>query len=89
MTSTMKFYYTKTLMSLFGGYKNVDTIDEFWTYMKGDLLDNLYWEYDYGVDENDKKQYICPDSENSVGPCLVTPTDRNILYENKLLGLPR
>ena len=53
------------------------------------MLDNLYWEYDYGIGENDKKQYICPDSENAVGPCLLTPTDRNILYENKLLGLPR
>ena len=67
MTSTMKFYYTKTLMTLFGEYKNVETVDEFWTYMKGDLLDKLYWEYDYGINENDQRQYICPDSEDSVG----------------------
>ena len=85
----MKFYYTKTLLSLFDGYKNVETIEDFWIYMNGDLLDHLYWEYDYGIDSNSKKSYICPDSENSVGPCLVSPVDRNILYENKLLGLPR
>ena len=35
MTSTMKFYYTKTLKTLFGDYKNVDTVDEFWNYMEG------------------------------------------------------
>ena len=31
----MKFYYTKTLKTLFGDYKNVDTVDEFWNYMEG------------------------------------------------------
>ena len=35
MTSTMKFYYTKTLKTLFGDYKNVDTVEEFWNYMEG------------------------------------------------------
>ena len=24
-----------------------------------------------------------------MGPCPVAPADRNILYENRLLGLPR
>ena len=67
----------------------IETLQPILPQCKGDLLDNLYWEYDYGIGENDKKQYICPDSENAVGPCLLTPTDRNILYENKLLGLPR
>ena len=89
MTSPMKFYYTRTLMTLFGDFKDVHTIDAFWKFMETDLLENLYWEYDYGIDSNAVRKYKCPDSQSSVGPCSVTPMDRNILYENKLLGLPR
>ena len=35
------------------------------------------------------KRFICPGGEEAVGPCPVAPADRNILYENRLLGLPR
>ena len=50
-------------------------------------MDGLYWEYLYN-DGNDKN-FICPGGEEAVGPCPVAPADRNILYENRLLGLPR
>ena len=89
MASIMRFYYTKILSNLFGGYKNVNNVEQFWHYMEHDLLDNMYWEYDYGIDANKLKSYNCPDGDNSIGPCSLTPEDRNILYENKLLGLPR
>lgn len=56
-------------------------------YLENDFLDNLYWEYQYaeGADAN----FICPGGDKAVGPCPQAPTDRNILYENRLLGVPR
>ena len=41
--------------------------------------------YNDGKDRN----FICPGGEEASGPCPVAPSDRNILYENRLLGLPR
>ena len=35
------------------------------------------------------RNYICPGGEESTGPCPVAPSDRNILYENRVLGLAR
>ena len=55
--------------------------------MEGPMLDGLYWEYLYN--DGDDKNFICPGGEEAVGPCPVAPADRNILYENRLLGLPR
>jgi hypothetical protein len=88
MTSTMRFYYTRIITELFGGYKDVVTVDQLWKWMDTEMLDNMYWEYDYGLDNGDGT-YNCPDGTISVGPCSTSVTDRNILYENKLLGLPR
>ena len=89
MTSIMRFYYTKILSNVFGGYTKVSNVSAFWDYMEHDLLESMYWEYDYGIDEDKQKSYNCPDGDNSIGPCALTPEDRNVLYENKLLGLPR
>ena len=54
--------------------------------MEGDFLDNLYWEYKY---QEGEANFICPGGDEAVGPCPTAPTDRNILYENRLLGVPR
>ena len=35
------------------------------------------------------RAYICPGGEERTGPCPIAPSDRNILYENRMLGLPR
>ena len=67
----------------------MSNVSAFWDYMEHDLLESMYWEYDYGIDEDKQKSYNCPDGDNSIGPCALTPEDRNVLYENKLLGLPR
>ena len=56
-------------------------------FMEEDLLNGLYWEYEYNDGTN--KNYICPGEEETTGPCPLDPADRNILYENRLLGLPR
>ena len=88
MTSTMKFYYTSILMSLFEGHKSVNSIKTFWNFTQGEMLNHMYWEFDYGdLDQGNK--YVCPLGGKSIGPCPVSKVDRNILYENKLLGLPR
>ena len=84
MTSIMRFYYTKILSNLFGGYRDVNNIEQFWHYMENDLINNMYWEYDYGIDAKKQKSYNCPDGDNSIGPCSLTPEDRNVLYENNL-----
>ena len=58
--------------------------------METDLLDGLYWEYaPSGVLMGEEKRFSCPGGEDRVGPCPVVPSDRNILYENRMLGLPR
>ena len=56
-------------------------------YLEGDFLDNLYWEFTYA--EGGDANFICPGGDEGVGPCPIAPTDRNILYENRLLGVPR
>ena len=55
--------------------------------MEDDMLDGLYWEYLYN--KGDDRNFVCPGGEEAVGPCPVAPADRNILYENRMLGLPR
>ena len=50
-------------------------------------MDALYWEYKYNNGE--AKNFVCPGGDEAVGPCPVAPSDRNILYENRLLGVPR
>jgi len=55
--------------------------------MEGEFLDSLYWEFEYNSGE--KANFICPGGDVSIGPCPVAPTDRNVLYENRLLGVPR
>ena len=87
MTSQTHFYYTKVMVDLFNKQPEIKNHDEFWKFMEGQLLDGLYWEYWYN-DGNDKS-YICPGGEERTGPCPIAPSDRNILYENRMLGLPR
>ena len=60
------------------------------------MLDNLYWEEFYNKGYKTapglKIQPLnCPFSENMAAtkPCPVEPADRNVMYENRILGLPR
>ncbi len=52
------------------------------------MLDKMFWEYEYNFASDDPQVFNCPVG-TSTGPCAIAPTDRNILFENKLLGLPR
>jgi hypothetical protein len=35
------------------------------------------------------RRQICPGGEETAGPCPLAPEERNVLYENRILGLPR
>ena len=60
----------------------------FWIkFLEGDFLDNLYFEYKY--QDGDARNFACPGGNDAVGPCPVAAIDRNILYENRMIGVPR
>lgn len=52
MTSTTMYYYTKVMSDLFLDneddnkvtFRTMTRVEDFWSYMKGPLLDGLYWE---------------------------------------------
>ena len=87
MTSPMQYYYADIISGLFIKGKNVTTIDKFWSFMEKEFLDNLYFEYKYRG--GDARNFHCPGGDDVVGPCPVANEDRNVLYENRLLGVPR
>ncbi|XP_023329307.1 polycystic kidney disease 2-like 1 protein [Eurytemora carolleeae] len=87
MTSPSHYYYTKVLQDLFSAQQEVQDINGFWEYVEGPLLDGLHWEYWYN--QGDDRNFICPGGEETGGPCETSPSDRNVLFENKLLGLAR
>ncbi|XP_040564688.1 polycystin-2-like [Lepeophtheirus salmonis] len=86
-TSPTSFYYTTVMSQLFEERNSVSKVEDLWKFMNNDLLNGLYWEYYYNT--GNPRNFICPGGDESVGPCPVSPADRNILYENRLLGLPR
>ena len=57
-------------------------------FMEEDLVDALYWETWYNRGYRNA-QIRCPDGEVAKKPCKVPPADRNVMYENRILGLPR
>ena len=63
--------------------------------METDLMDGLYWETLYNVGYKKApglniQPLLCPKTDMSATePCPVEPANRNVMYENKLLGLPR
>lgn len=64
-------------------------------FLENDLIDGLYWEtlYNKGF-KNAPGQKIqplnCPSSDiPATKPCPVDPADRNVMFENRMLGFPR
>ena len=45
MQSKTQFYYTKVMTDLFQDQPEIMNHDDFWTFMEGQLLDGIYWEY--------------------------------------------
>ncbi|KAJ9594676.1 hypothetical protein L9F63_014010 [Diploptera punctata] len=85
MTSTNMYWYTKVLTDLFVSspiltgeseinFKESSQITHFWGFAEQVMINNLYWDFWY---------------HNGDPVANVTNEDRNILYENKLIGVPR
>ncbi len=57
-------------------------------FVEEDLIDGLYWEtwYNRGYRNAEVR---CPDGKVATAPCEVPIADRNVMYENRVLGLPR
>lgn len=51
-------------------------------------MDGIYWETYYNRGYRNA-QIKCPDGTPATQPCEVPASDRNIMYENRMLGLPR
>ncbi|XP_076459207.1 polycystin-2-like isoform X2 [Babylonia areolata] len=69
MTSTTMYYYTKVMSDLFldnadsetgGTFRTMTSVEDFWIYAKGPLMDGLYWEKWYNNDtlKADEMGYI-------------------------------
>lgn len=86
--SSVNFRYTEIVRSLFEKQEDVTNYNQFWDFIENDLVEGIYWEtwYNRGY----RNAYIaCPDGELATQPCKVPPADRNVMYENRVLGLPR
>lgn len=86
--SSTYFWYTDMLRSLFAKQLDVTNMGLFWQFAENDLLDGLYWETWYNKGYK-KADVLCPDGVRATHPCRVPPSDRNVMYENRMLGLPR
>ncbi len=51
-------------------------------------MDGIYWEKWYNTGDPNTN-IRCPDGSLATKPCNVSAADRNIMYENRVLGLPR
>ena len=82
-TSSNMYYFTKALSELFldapfsdsdGNFRESTQVMDIWRFLEGPLVDGLYWETWY-----DKEKTKLDDYDGGI----------NILYENRLLGVPR
>ena len=85
----MNHRLTATFKSLFEKQMDVTNFNKFWKFLEGDLINGVYWDTLYNRGYR-RAQVRCPDSDMlATEPCPVPPSDRNIMYENRVLGLPR
>ena len=82
------YVYTSMVKGLFSQQLDVTNMALFWRFAENDLLDGIYWETWYNRGYRNA-QVKCPDGTKATKPCQVPPEDRNVMYENRLLGLPR
>ena len=87
--SPIYYTYTDMMKTLFGAQIDVTNMQKFWQFMETDMVDGIYWETWYNKGFRNAK-IRCPNSDDPAKkPCVVPPADRNVLYENRVLGLPR
>ena len=84
------FYILRSRIdSLFENQQKITQAKDFWNFVEGDLLNGLYWEELYNKGRKITK-FKCPSTNILANdPCPVPYTDRNMMYENRMLGVPR
>ncbi|XP_040583517.1 polycystin-2-like [Lepeophtheirus salmonis] len=81
--STENFQLTDTIRNLFSGQFDVTNMNEFWKFLENDVINGLYWNSWYC--QNCKSVVLkYPDNVLPIHDSMY----QNILYENKLVGLP-
>ena len=79
---------------LFEKQAKVTQMRDFWVFVEGDLMSGLYWEKLYNKGRK-VTEFRCPSTGLKAQcaeppcPCPVGPMDRNMMYENRMLGVPR
>jgi len=84
------FYVLRSRIdSLFENQQKITQAKDFWNFVESDLMDGLYWEELYNKGRK-VTQFKCPSTGMLANdPCPVAYTDRNMMYENRMLGVPR
>ena len=82
--------YTSLSEELFEKQAKVKNNKDFWNFVENDLLDGLYWEELYNKGRKRGTVFVCPSTGDlATSPCPVPTTDRNMMFENRMLGVPR
>ena len=83
-TSPYRFAYTNMMRQHLEKFEEVTQVPELWEFLLGEWVPAVYEETWYNDGDTD---FECPDK--SKGKCPRVGDDRGILYDNKMLGVPR
>ncbi|KAI5107961.1 polycystic kidney disease 2-like 1 protein, partial [Silurus meridionalis] len=86
MTSSNTYYYTKVMNDLFvNSFESIGSMDDFWTYAEGPLMDGLYWTTWYNNQPLDTGSHSFIYYENML---LGVPRMRQIKVKNNSCKVP-
>ncbi|XP_053477499.1 polycystic kidney disease 2-like 1 protein [Ictalurus furcatus] len=86
MTSSTSYYYTKVMNDLFvNSFESIGSMDDFWTYAEGPLIDGLYWTTWYNDQPLDTGLHSFIYYENML---LGVPRMRQIKVKNNSCKVP-
>ncbi|GAA6111132.1 polycystic kidney disease 2-like 1 protein [Tachysurus ichikawai] len=87
MTSSSTYYYTKAMNDLFvNSFESIASMDDFWTYAEGPLLDGLYWTTWYNDEPLDTGSQSFIYYENML---LGVPRMRQLKVQNSSCKVPK
>eukprot|EP00095_Tigriopus_kingsejongensis_P003470 maker-scaffold13_size735724-snap-gene-6.27 protein:Tk03470 transcript:maker-scaffold13_size735724-snap-gene-6.27-mRNA-1 annotation:"pkd2 " len=87
MTPTM-YRYTEIVKSTFESEREINQIQDFWSFLENELMDGIYVESWYN-EGDDWANNPCPGHPDVTGPCPIDHHDRMVMHANRLLGVPR
>ncbi|XP_060782070.1 polycystin-2-like protein 1 [Neoarius graeffei] len=87
MTSSTTYYYTKVMNDLFvNSFESIDSMENFWTYAEGPLIDGLYWTTWYNDQPLDTGSHSFIYYENML---VGVPRMRQIKVKNSSCHVPK